>query len=317
MQALATVESAPSLPVQVSERLSAWADEARTALSENTQLAYAADSKVYAAWCASKGVATLPASPKQVCQFLRDESEAGLAVATIRRRASTISKMHQAAGLPNPCTDELVRMALKGIAKTKGTDQRQAAPLTERDAITIRAHMTEAMRDVRDTALMLVGRDLLARSSELVALQVSAIEWADDGALVRLRRRKTATESNTYFLGHDTARALRAWLERAGIESGAIFRSITKSGRVTDNVLGTRDVRRILKARAIGARLGHGVGVSGHSLRVGMAQDLTAANIDISAVMQAGAWKSERMVTRYTEKLSAKRGAVARYYGGR
>jgi site-specific recombinase XerD len=317
MSALATMESAPSLPIQVSERLSVWATEARSALSENTQLAYAADSKVFSAWCASRGYATLPASTRQVCEFLRAESEAGLAVATIRRRASTISKMHQAAGLPNPCTDELVRMALKGIAKAKGTDQRQAAPLTERDAITIRAHMTESMRDVRDTALMLVGRDLLARSSELVSLQLSAIEWTEDGALVRLRRRKTATDTSTYFLGSDTAHALRAWLDRASIEVGAIFRSITKNGRVTDNVLSTRDVRRILKARAIGARLGHGAGVSGHSLRVGMAQDLTAANIDISAVMQAGAWKSERMVTRYTEKLSAKRGAVARYYGGR
>jgi hypothetical protein len=56
--------------------------------------------------------------------------------------------------------------------------------------------------------------------------------------------------------------------------------------------------------------------VSGHSLRVGMAQDLVAANLDIASVMQAGGWRSPTMVARYTEKLTAQRGAVARFYRG-
>jgi hypothetical protein len=31
--------------------------------------------------------------------------------------------------------------------------------------------------------------------------------------------------------------------------------------------------------------------------------------------MQAGGWSTPRMVARYTEKLTARRGAVACYYG--
>jgi len=315
MNQLATY--APSLPAETALRLQAWALEAREALSDSTQRAYRIDSAAFATWCASQGLATLPASPAAVAAFLRAESAAGKAVATIRRRAATLSRMHKAAGPTNPCDSELVRLALKGIARNRGTDQRQAAALTERDAVTIRARMGDTLRDARDLALMLVGRDLLARASELVSLAAQDVETTVDGALVSLRRRKTTTEARAYFIGPEAAQALAAWLARAGIDQGAVFRSINKGGRVTDTALSTRDVQRILKARATEARLTHAATVSGHSLRVGMAQDLVAADLDLGSVMQAGGWTTPRMVARYTERLAAKRGAVAKFYGRR
>jgi hypothetical protein len=45
-----------------------------------------------------------------------------------------------------------------------------------------------------------------------------------------------------------------------------------------------------------------------------MAQDLVAAGFDVVAIMPAGRWASPEMVARYTERLHAGRGAVARYY---
>ena len=56
---------------------------------------------------------------------------------------------------------------------------------------------------------------------------------------------------------------------------------------------------------------------SGHSDRVGMAQDLAAAGVELPALMTAGRWKSSRMPARYTEGQAAGRGAVAKYYQGR
>ena len=306
-----------SLPVEVAGRLHAWAAVAKDALAGNTQRAYAADSRVFADWCQVQGLSTLPALPGNVAAFLRAQAEAGKSVATIRRRAATISRMHKAAGLVNPCGDELVKLALKGIARERGTDQRQAAALTERDAVTIRAHLGGSPRDLRDLALLLVGRDLLARSSELVAIRVGDVEFVEDGALVRLRRRKTSTESHSYYVGHEAAQAVRAWLDRSGIETGPAFQSLTRGGRATGAALDTRDVRRTMKARAQQARLPHAGNVSGHSVRVGMAQDLVAADLDVASIMQAGGWQTPRMVAQYSERIAARRGAVARYYGGR
>src|SRR5882724_1402905 len=260
-----TVISSDLAP-EVAVRLQAWVTEAKEALSESTLHAYAVDGAAFRAWCASEGQVALPASPETVARFLRSQSVDGKAVATIRRRLSTISGMHKAAGFPNPCEHELVKLAMKGVARNRGTDQRQAAALTERDAITIRAHLTDSTRDVRDLALMLVGRDLLTRSAELVALEAGGIEWNAEGAVLTFRRRKTSTEGHSYFIGLEAATALRAWLERAVITEGPIFRSVNKAGGVSVRPLGTRDLRRILKARAVSSHLAHGKNVSGHSL---------------------------------------------------
>jgi site-specific recombinase XerD len=307
----------PALPTAAADSLHAWGVAAREALSDETQRAYATDSRAFAGWCAAAGLPMLPATPQTVATYLRSESAAGKAVATVRRRAATVSRLHRAAGLPNPCEHELVRLALKGIARSRGTDQRQAAALTERDTVTIRARLGDTARNARDLAMLLAGRDLLSRASELVAVTVADLEPAEGGMLVQVRRHKTSTQSHAYFIGPEAAEAVQAWLARAGITEGPVFQSLTKGGRATGRALTTRDVRRTLKALAVAARLSHGKDVSGHSLRVGMAQDLVAADMDIASVMQAGGWTTPCMVARYTEKLTARRGAVARYYSNR
>lgn len=41
---------------------------------------------------------------------------------------------------------------------------------------------------------------------------------------------------------------------------------------------------------------------SGHSLRVGAAQDLLVKGLDTAAIMRAGGWKSVNVLARYLEK---------------
>ena len=70
---------------------------------------------------------------------------------------------------------------------------------------------------------------------------------------------------------------------------------------------------RIFKAMAREAGLPPAVaeGLSGHSARVGAAQDVIAAGIELLAILQAGRWKSTAMVNRYGERLLARRSAAA------
>ena len=51
--------------------------------------------------------------------------------------------------------------------------------------------------------------------------------------------------------------------------------------------------------------------ISGHSPRVGAAQDMIASGIETPAILQAGRWKSASMVQRYGERLLAKRNGAA------
>lgn len=312
-----TDPAASSLPAVHREQLESWANVAREALAPNTLRAYAQDGARFREWCAAQAREALPATIETVCAFLRAEAQAGRKVATLRRRVATIAAMHRAAGVANPCEAPLVKLELKGLARNLGTGQRQAAPLTEREVLRIRARMGDTVRDLRDQALLMVGRDLLARASELVALRIEDVQAVEGGAVVALRRRKTDTEARPYFIGPEAAQALEAWLQRAGIGAGLLFRCVNKAGKVRERGLSPRDVSCILRNRAEQAQLPTAAGVSGHSMRVGMAADLVAANLEVSAVMQAGGWSTPAMVARYTAGLAAQRGAVARYYGRR
>ena len=68
------------------------------------------------------------------------------------------------------------------------------------------------------------------------------------------------------------------------------------------------------KMLAAGRAAGLGESYTGHSGRVGMAQDLVRSGVELPALMTVGRWKSSKIPARYTERQAADRGAVARYY---
>ena len=54
----------------------------------------------------------LPATPETVAVFINAQAELK-SRATVERYRSSIAALHRAAALPNPCADELVRIAIK------------------------------------------------------------------------------------------------------------------------------------------------------------------------------------------------------------
>src|ERR1700692_2564573 len=90
-----------------------WQAMAEGAYSPNTLRAQKADGAVFQAFCESRGEPYLPADPKTIRAFIENCVKAGKKPATIRRYAATISRVHLAAGLLNPCSSETVRLGLK------------------------------------------------------------------------------------------------------------------------------------------------------------------------------------------------------------
>lgn len=122
-------------------------------------------------------------------------------------------------------------------------------------------------------------------------------------------RFKTAADPVPKALCRRTLRAIGIYMDTAGIQAGPLFRSLTRSGAVRDRALHPNEVGRILQRLMKRAGLS-AEGVSGHSLRVGMAQELVANGATLPQVMDAGDWKSPEMPARYAELLAAERGAV-------
>ncbi|HEX9654604.1 MAG TPA: site-specific integrase, partial [bacterium] len=115
----------------------------------------------------------------------------------------------------------------------------------------------------RDRALLLVGFAGAFRRSELVALNLEDIDFNKGGLIVTMRRSKTDQKGEGYKKGIPygsnvstcPVRALQNWLEQSKINSGALFRSINKSGVLQESRLSDRDVARILKRAAYRAGL--------------------------------------------------------------
>jgi integrase len=229
-----------------------------------------------------------------------------------------VSLICTAADLPDSTKAEKVRLRLKAAAKALGTRAKQAAPIGKNVVQRILATTGKSLADQRDLALVLTMRDLLARRSEVVALEVSDIDAAEDGSAVALIRRSKSDQTGQgekRWLSYRTLSALQRWLTAAGTDEGPLFRSIKKGGRVL-GALGAGDVPWILKKMADRAGV-DATRINGHSCRVGMAQDFASAGAELPAVMQAGRWKSPTMPARYADKLESKRGAVAKFYQSR
>ena len=157
-------------------------------------------------------------------------------------------------------------------------------------------------------ALLATLRDGLMRRSEAAALTWSDIEFRDDGAaLITLRRSKTDQEAEgvVLYVGREAAQALLAIRPALKLlDPGASVFGMT-----------TRHIGNRVRAAAEAAGLGEWF--TGHSGRVGMAQDLVKSGVELPALMTAGRWKISKMPASYTERQAADRGAVARYYQDR
>jgi integrase len=290
-------DTACSVPTALAPDLAAAVNYARAEKSPATRKAYAADFRLFKEWCDGKGAQSLPAAAETVAAFLAAEAEAGVRPSTLGRRVAAFRYAHKLAGLAAPTDAEAVKATLRGIRRSLGSARVRKSPaLAER----VRA-MILASRDTlagkRNRALILLGFGGAFRRSELVALDVADFEETDAGLRVTIRRSKTDQEGEgaVIAIARGTVvcpvRALREWLDAAGIESGALFRSVNKAGGVASARLTDRSVANIVKAMAGAVGLDASA-FSAHSLRAGFLTSAAANGANIFKLMDVSRHKS-------------------------
>jgi integrase/recombinase XerD len=293
-----------------------WQAMAEGAYSANTLRAQKADGAIFQAFCEARGEVYLPADPKTIRAFIEDRVKAGKKPATVRRYVATISRVHMAAGLLNPCSSEAVRLGLKKMGRETSARQVQAHPLGWKDIKEFINSAGEGLRADRERAMLCVAYETLARCGELVALDVRDIDFHPNGtgqALIRRGKTDAEGQGRMAYLSRETVRWLKMWLEHGEIREGAVFRRLVGTDHI-GGALNPGSVALIFKrvAQWIGMPGRFVAQVSGHSTRVGAAQDLAELDIDLAAITQAGGWKSPRMPLQYAEKINAARSGMAR-----
>ena len=296
----------------------------QAARAGNTQRAYLGHWNRFLSWAQEQGLDLPDAGVEPaLCDYLVHLAEGGRRMATIRQARAAIVKGAELAGWPRP-EGSGVAETMRGLGRLLRGPQKQAAPLSAEALAAVRAtacirrrtrggHTETAeyaqRRGLVDIALAAVMRDGLLRVSEAAALRWGDVELVEDGSgRIRIPESKTDQEAEGTVL----------YLGPAAVEDLLAIRPEEAVIDAATPVFGLHPdtIRRSLQQAARAAGLPGWRDITGHSGRVGMAQDLSAAGFALPELMTAGRWKSPRMPARYTERQAAGRGAVARYYQG-
>ncbi len=270
-----------------------------SSVSDSTRRAYLSDITQFSGWGGS-----IPATPEMVATYVAAHADT-LTVATLVRRVATLSKVHEARGLPNPCRTEIVRATLRGLKRTKGTAHQQAKPLLREDLMLIMDKLSSTTKDQRDRALLLLGFAGGFRRSELVGLDCTDIERVRQGLVVTLKRCKTDQEGAGRKIGIPLGRtrycpvaALDKWLLVCGIDSGPVFRPLDRTGRVSIHRLSGDAVSIVIRERAAAAGIDPS-NYSGHSLRAGFCTSAAQAGVSALKIRAQTGHASDAMLARY------------------
>jgi integrase len=167
-------------------------------------------------------------------------------------------------------------------------------------------------RGARDRALLLVAYDTMCRRSELVSLLIGDIRYSENNgvtkASVLIRKSKTdqLAKGRRLNLSQRTTEAINLWLERLrNPKEGQLFKGINRGQKITGS-LGSGQIGRIYKRLDKRAGLDKELieQISGHSLRVGHAQDMVNSGESMPMIMSKGRWSKTDTVMRYVEHIT-------------
>ena len=291
------------VPLGLVDSARGYAADARAAA---TRQKYREQWERFDQWCDAHGFCALPTSATALSLYLSACADDGLSVATLGQALAAIAEVHKRSGHPSPRTLPKVREVWKGIRRRLGTaPRRRVAPVIVDELRQLAEVLDETRIGRRDRALLTIGFAAALRRSELVALDVEDLRFTADGLEILVRKSKTDQEGEGALVGvpfgSDLAtcpvRSLRTWLADVALEEGAVFRAVSRHGRLGER-LSDRDVARIVKRTALRAGLDPAP-YAGHSLRAGLATSAAKAGKRDRAIMKQGRWRSRAMVDRY------------------
>ncbi|MDK4218984.1 tyrosine-type recombinase/integrase [Pantoea agglomerans] len=304
----------------------------REAFSPNTWRQLLSVMRICWRWSQENHRSFLPMSPNDMQDYLFHLQALGRSTSTISVHAALMSMLHRNAGLVPPTVSPDVMRARKKINRTaviSGERTGQAVPFCRPDLNRLDAKWGHSPRlqQLRDLAFMHVAYGTLLRMSELSRLRVRDISLTADGRIILdVGWTKTILQSGGIVkaLSANSSQRLSQWITAAGLAGtpdAIIFCPVHRSNRITGlseipmSAPCLEDIyRRARQAagdtKSLKTNKGRYASWSGHSARVGAAQDMARKGISIAQIMQEGTWTQTQTVMRYIRMVEAHRGAM-------
>lgn len=318
--------TAVALPDDIDERV---AKNLRTlfqnqmAFSPNTWNQMLSVIRCFARWSEARGTQWLPAAPEDMRAYLFHlKDDLGRAVNTVNMHQAMINKIHKHAGLPRPSDSMDVSLGMKSIRRAavmNGERINQAIPLHVEEVFRLadRWESSESMAHRRNLAFIGLAYNSLLRISEVARIRVRDVRFAADGsATFDVGYTKTISDLNGIVkkLAPEVTPWLKAWLDLAGLRNAPNELIFCKVDRY-NNVIRAKapmTARTIEKLFADAWRTLYGEPETdshryrtwtGHSPRVGAAQDMAVSGKTLTEIMHEGTWKRPEQVMNYIRNI--------------
>lgn len=324
-----------NLPVQVAngdiiEQLQAFVQD-KEAFSTNTWRQLLSVMRLCNRWASEHGRCFLPMSETDLRDYLTYLQVNGRASSTISTHASLIAMLHRNAGLVPPTSSPVISRAMKKInrvAVITGERTGQAIPFRYQDLMKLDVlwMQSKQLRELRNLAFLHVAYSTLLRVSELARLRVGDISRSEDGRIILdVGWTKTIVQTGGLIkaLSALSTERLTEWLSVAGLweqPDAFLFCPVHRSNKATLSVHKPLSLPALETIFEEAWRVaGHGqpranknryLGWSGHSARVGAAQDLARHGYSVAQIMQEGTWKKPETLMRYIRNVDAHNGAM-------
>lgn len=276
------------------------------AYAPSTIRAYRSNFLRFIDFCAKTECNALPAAPDSVAKYIAALSDGHLCSASIRLAIAAIGSIHQLSRLQDPTTHQDVRIELRRMHRRLGRTSKQATAIKKETLEQMVAQCDKTISGKRNRALLIIAYETLARRSELTSLRLEDLVITPDGtSQILLRRSKTDPEGvgRKLKLSKAATSTLKSWLDTVDASTGPIFRRVSGK-RISEEGINPSQVNRIYKKFAAKLELPTAkiAGISGHSMRVGRAQDLLRQGATLPMIMHAGRWSKPDTVMRYIEQ---------------
>jgi len=297
------------------------ADLANEDRRPSTRRVYQSKWDQFTRFCEDRDAKPLPAAPEMVGVYLKERAKE-VSLSTIRQDVAAIRWMHERHGAEDPTDHAGVSRVLGGIIQTSDTtpEKKQAVltkhvramvetlPLEEPGPEAGPARRATYLRALRDRAIILVGYAGAFRRAELATIDAEHVTLNADGMEIHVPKSKTEprTVGINFARGADfcPVRALREWMNAAGIEEGPIFRAVPRSAEIAmgenaDPITG-KTVRNVLGDTAEAAGLDRDT-VAGHSLRRGHLTQGALNGAELNRLMKQAGHADPRTTAGYVE----------------
>jgi len=278
--------------------------------ANNTVRAYKSDFNDFGLFCAQNGFKSLPSEPKIVSLYLTHLSIKDIKMSTLKRRLVSIGVIHKLKGHYLDTKHPIIIENIMGIKRRKGSIQKAKKPLLINNLKilinVIDEYNNQDIKKFRDRSIILIGFSGGFRRNEIVSLDYDDLDFVKEGLKINLKRSKTdqfgegSVKGLPYFdnTQYCPVLSLKKWLEISKINSGSLFRRLSKGSKLSESRLTDQTVALLIKKYLQLAGIDNR-NYSGHSLRSGFATSAAESGAEERSIMAMTGHKSTEMVRRY------------------